>query len=875
MRAWSRRLMAWFRSTRQREQDLHDEIAFHLAEEVTRRTEAGQTPADARASAYRAFGNVALAKDATRQTWVFRNLERLAMDLRDGLRTLRRSTGFAFVAVLTLALGIGTSTALFSLVHGVLLRPLPYLEADRLIVVLAEQDYDGARQPVATRFPFAAVAAWPETTSLEHVGFYSPSVGALAGRQTSELVDMAVVTGSFFETIDGELALGRALEPADDLQPAAVISERLWRRVYASSTDVLGQPLTLNGQTLTIVGVAAHTFQIPQPQTDVWISAGVARTRNPACCGFTPIARLAQGVELPVATEEIAVVAHTLAADLPRALGGIRVQVVGFQDLIVRETRPALLMLMAAAGLLLLLACANVMNLLLARNTARMHETAVRRALGASRGRLVAHALGESAVLATAGGLAGIALATLSLRALKSWPPAELPRLESVEVDGAVLVFACAVAAAATLAIGLLPALRSGDMAASLKASRRGSVGSPTARLALRAVTVAQLAISVVLLVAAALLGRSFVALLRTDLGVTPDHVATASLNLAMNRTLTDQQLIQLIDSVVERIGSLPHVTAAGVGAARPPNVSRMRLTLNRTDDPNARASYQAAAVPATPGYFPALGIRLERGRFFTESDDALAPPVVMMSADTARQVFGDQDPLGRTIGLPVLKNGRTGREEMTVVGITGNVKYSGLDQLADAVVYRPFAQQPWRSVFLVARTPGDPATLALQLQREIAAVDRAITVAEETTLDAVLSDVTSQPRFRTVLLAAFASMAIVIAAVGLYGVIAYSVSQRTREIGVRMALGADSRRIRIMVLREGLILASLGGVVGLAGAYGATRLLTNLLYGTAPTDPASFAIAAAGVIAVGLVASYLPAGRAASADPLVVLRAD
>lgn len=873
MRAWSRRLMAWLRSTGQREQDLRDEIAFHLSEEVTRRTEAGQTCEDARTSAYRAFGNIGLVEDATRQTWAFRNLERLAMDLRVSVRALRHSRGFAFVSVLTLAIGIGASTALFSVVNGVLLRPLPYRDANQLIVVLAEQDYDGARQPVRTSFPFAAVAAWPHARSLESVGFYAGGVGALAGGQTAELVDTAVVTGSFFDTVAGELVHGRGLGPADDLKPAAVISERLWRRVYASTVDVLGQPLTLNGQTFLIVGVASDTFKIPQPQTDVWIPAGVARTRSPTCCDFTPIARLAKDVTLPAATQELAAIARTFAADMPRALGETRVQVVSLQDLIVGKTRPALLMLLAAVGLLLLLACANVMNLLLARNTARMHETAVRRALGASRSRLVAHALAESAVLATAGGMGGVALALLSMRALKVWPPARMPRLDSVEVDGSVLLFACAVVVAATLAVGLLPALQSSNMAP-LKASRGGRVGRRE-RFTLRAVTVAQLAISVILLVGAVLLGRSFVALLRTDLGVTPDHVATASLNLAMNRTLTDEQQIDLINRVVERIASLPQVTAAGVGAARPPNASRMRLTLNRTDDPNARASYQAAAVPATPGYFPALGVRLERGRVFTDRDDASAPPVVMMSADTARQLFGEEDPLHRTIGLPVLRNGRSGREEMTVVGITGNVKYSGLERMADAVIYRPFAQQPWRSVFLVARTTGDPTVLASQLQREIAAVDRAITIADVTTLDAVLSDVTSQPRFRTMLLAALASMAIAIATVGLYGVIAYSVSQRTGEIGVRMALGADSRRIRMMVLREGLVVALLGGLVGLAGAYGATQMLTNLLYETAPADPASFAVAAVGVIAVGLVASYIPAARAAGADPLVALRAD
>jgi putative ABC transport system permease protein len=442
-------------------------------------------------------------------------------------------------------------------------------------------------------------------------------------------------------------------------------------------------------------------------------------------------------------------------------------------------------------------------------------------------------------------------------------------------MDGTVLAFACAVAAVSTVAIGLLPALHSAEPARSLKVSGRGQVGSRVARRALRAITVSQLAISVVLLVGALLLGRSLAALVHTDLGITRGHVATASLNLALDRTLTDDQQITLVRRVVDRIASLPDVTAAGVGAARPPDASRMRLTLNRTGDPSARASYQATAVPATPGYFEALGIRLERGRVFAAGDDALAPPVVMMSSETARQLLGDEYPIGRTIGMPTLKDGKQGREDMTVVGITANVKYSGIDRVADAVVYRPFAQQPWPAVFLVARTTGEPAALVSQLQREIGAVDPAITVSDIATLDTVLSEATAQPRFRTLLLAAFAGIAMTIAAVGLYGVIAYSVSQRRGEIGVRMALGAGGPRIRLMVLREGLVLALLGGALGLTIAYGLTRLLASLLYGIAPTDAASFALAAAGIVAAGIAASYMPAARAARADPLLVLRAE
>lgn len=810
----------------------------------------------------------------------YRFLERLAIDVRVGLRGWRRSPGVVAVAIVILGLGIGASTALFSVVQGILLRPLPYREADRLFVVRAEQDFEGARQPMRATFPASALAAWPaQGAAVDRVAFYAESVGALASEreETSALIDTAVVSGSFFETIGGRLALGRGLEPADDGRPVAVISTRLWRRLHGGADDVLGRSIRLNGQVLTIVGVAADTFRVPRAQNDVWLTAGFARIRNPSCCGFTPIARLKAGASAAAAGEEIAAVARTLAAQSPRALGGVRVQAISLHDAVVGEARPVLLMLTAAVGLVLVLACANVMNLLLARNMARAHDAAIRRALGASRGRLIAQALADSALLAAAGGIAGVTLAVLTVRVLRAWPSASalLPRLDAVQIDGTVFLFALAIAAAVTIAVGLLPALQSGDVRPALEGGQRGRVGSPRARAALRIVSVAQLAIAVVLLVAAALLGRGLVALMRTDVGVTPEHVATASLNLAMDRTLTDRQQIDLVARVIERIAALPHVTAAGAGTARPPDTSRMRLTLNRTDDPSARASYQAAGVPATPGYFRALDIRLERGRLFTDADHAQAPPVVMLSADTARRLFGTQDPIGRTIALPVSRDGRGGQEEMTVIGITANVKYSGLDRMADDVVYRPFAQQAWRSVFLVVRTTGDPAVLASQLSREIAAVDRAITIADVASLDAVLANAAAQPRLRSLLLAAFAAIAILIAGVGVYGVIAYAVSQRRGEIGVRMALGADRRQIRIMVLREGLGLALLGGGIGLAGAYGVTHLLAHLLFGIAATDPASFAFAIAGVIAAGLAASVVPASRAARIDPLIVLKSE
>jgi putative ABC transport system permease protein len=802
-------------------------------------------------------------------------METRLQDFRYAWRTLRRAPGFAATAILTLALGIGAATALFSLVHGVLVRPLPYRDATRLVLVLAEQDMEGASRPVPMPWPAAALGAWPEIASVESTAFFSPNVAALASTEGTELVDSAIVSDRFFTTLDGALLHGRGFGPADDGHPVTVISERLWRRHFGGSADVLGQTLTVNGQAHTIIGVASHTLQVPTPQTDVWLTAGYARTRNLACCSFTAVARVKEGVPPNAAREDIETAARAVVATLPRSVAGARIEVISLLDSLVRETRPALVVLAAAVLLLLVLACANVMNLMLARNSARRRELHVRRALGASRGRIAFQSLCEAALVASGGAAAGAWLAAMALELLRSLAPGSLPRLDAVRLDALALLFAAVAALATTLAIGVFPAMPAiGPGAIAISAGQRSTPGGRT-RTALRVATVVQLAISVVLVVGAVLLGRSLVTLMRTDIGVEPEGVVTASVNLAMNRRLSDAQQIDLVDRIITRITSLPQVTAAGMGAARPPDASRMRLTLNRSDAASARAAFQAAAVPATPAYFTALGMRLERGRWFTAADDERARPVVIMSADTARLLFGNEDPLGRTIELPVLRNGATSGEHMTVVGITANVKYSGLAQPADAVVYRPFAQQPWRSVFLVARTAGDAGRLASQLRREIAAVDAAVTVADVTPLATVVADLTLQPRVRTMLLIALAGMAITIAAVGLYGVIAYSVSQRTAEIGIRMALGADRRRIRLMVLSEGAALTAIGLAGGLAAALGGSRLIAALLFGIAPTDPASFALAAVVTLVVGLAAALLPAARAAGADPLSALKAE
>jgi putative ABC transport system permease protein len=431
------------------------------------------------------------------------------------------------------------------------------------------------------------------------------------------------------------------------------------------------------------------------------------------------------------------------------------------------------------------------------------------------------------------------------------------------------MLFSIALTGAAALATGLLPAWHS---AKAVNALRFGTsaMSAPRGRRVRRLLCAVQLAISLVLLIGATLLGRSLVRLMQTDLGVTTDHVVTASMNFGFGKRPTDAQTLERVEHVIERIRMLPGVRAVGVGTALPPSSSRLRLTLRRTGE---TVDYQAAGVAATPEYFQALGMRLVRGRLFTAEDDLHHPPVMIMSVDTARRFFGDADPIGHTMSLPVSRNGVTGREEMTLVGTIANVKYSGLDAAADDAIYRPFRQQTWVAPYLVVRTAGDPQNLVPTLARAIAAIDRDVVITDVRTLDSIVANAAAQPRFRTMLLCSIAGLALSMAVVGLYGVVAYSVSQRTNEIGIRMALGAHRGDVLAMVFREGLLLAVVGILGGLAAAIAATRTLSGLLYGIAPTDAVSFGVACVSLLIVALLATYFPARRATKVDPLVALR--
>jgi len=680
----------------------------------------------------------------------------------------------------------------------------------------------------------------------------------------------------------GGFRLGRGLDRSDERAPSLVISERLWRRSFGASPDVIGRSVILNSSRgdgtqraawrrlpFTIVGVADGGFQFPTPQMDAWTAAEFVRTINPRCCSFSPVARVKDGVTAAQAAAEGGVLTRELSA-ANQAYSGLRTKVVGLHDAVVRSVRSSLVMMFAVVALVLGVTCANVMNLLIARNTGRAREIAIRLALGASRRQHVVQSVIETGLLAAIGGALGILIAIAMIEALRRLKPLEIARLDAVHVDVWVLAFTLAAVAFTTLLTGVIPALQSTKPDA-LRVGGAGAHQTAGATRVRRLLTIGELAVSVVLLVGALLLGRSLVRLLHTDLGVDVDHAVTASLSLSLNRDLTGDQQIDVVNRLVSEVRSFPGVRTAGIGTVLPPTESRIVLTLRGDHG----LSYQAAAIPATSEYFPALGIRLLKGRLFTDEDDETHPPVMIMTTDAARHFFGDGDPLGRTLSLPVFRDGKTQNATMTLVGVIADVKYSGLERPADNAIFRPFAQQPWPNVYLIARTSGDSRTLTAAIQRLITRVDPAIVVSKVSTLDDVVLDAAAQPRLRTLLTAALAGLTLALAAVGLYGVISRSITQRTNEIGIRMALGATRQNIVVLVLREGMTLASVGVAVGAVVSYVGARMIASLLYGVAPTDAVSFALASGCLLLFALIASYLPARKATAIDPVVALRAE
>ena len=804
----------------------------------------------------------------------------LLQDLRHGARLLLRTPAFTMVAVAALAIGIGANTAIFSVVNTLLIEPLPYRDAERLAVIWEHNLPRDRKNNVVSPGNYIH---WREMQqSFEEVAAISGSVGlsfkvTVTGAGDPEEVPLQLVTASFFPLLGVDPAHGRPFAPDEDKPGSrvAVISDRLWKRKFGGDPGLLQRSITINGNANTVVGIMPPGFSYLDKTVDVWLPMGFsAQARTPRGRWINVAGRLKPGVTFEQAQRDMTRVHAELTRLFPDFNTGWTARVVPLREELTGNVRPALLILLAAVAFVLLIACANVANLLLARATSRHRELAVRAALGAGRGRIVRQLLAESFVLAAIGGLGGLLLAWWALNLLRAVVAEKLPiqRLEAVGIDGGVLAFTLIASVASGILFGLVPALTASGAALTEALKEGGRTGSAARGNRTRgAFVVIEMALALVLLVGAGLLIRSFVHLLQTDPGFDAARTVTMDVSLPGSR-YDEPQRTAFYRRLIDRAGVLPGVQSAGA-------ISFLPLT-----GLGAATSYTVVGQPlppkgeepvcdvrvATNGYFTAMGIPLLRGRWFNEDDPSDAKNRVIVNEAMARRHWPGEDPIGKRVRI----NWNDTRDD-EVIGVVGNVRHDGLQTEARAMSYWPHARFPYTGMTLTIRTAGDPMGIVNAVRAIVHEQDPQLAVADIRTMDQVVSDSVAERRLTMVMLVVFASSALVLAAVGIYGVIAYSVTQRTQEIGIRMALGAQRSHVLRLVVGQAMLLASAGIVLGAAGAFALTRLMANLLYGVRPSDPVTFAAVAAVLAAVALLASVLPGRRATRVDPVVALRTE
>ncbi len=809
-------------------------------------------------------------------------METLWQDLRYGVRMLRTHRGVTAIAVLALALGIGANTAIFTVVNAVLLRPLPFSEPDRLMMVWLHnpQSQGEARIPLSV----ADFLDWrANNQAFEPPVAFATSGFNLTGQEAPEQLVGAIVTADFFSTLGAKPALGRTFLPEEDrpgATPAIVVSQAMWQRRLSGDPHAIGQTLTLNGRTFTIVGVMPPDFYFPNRNIELWAAFTLNPPTRRGPYFLSGLARLKPGVKLEQAQAEMKLIARRIqqqsaTANANSDSGGFTV--LPLNEYLVGDVRKALLVLLGAVAFVLLIASVNVANLLLARAAAREKEIAVRAALGASRVRIVRQLLTESALLALLGGTAGLLLAVGGVKLLLALSPSSLPRLQEVSMDRRVFGFTLLVALLSGIIFGLAPALHGSraNLNESLKDGSRGASESRSRSRLRQALIVAEFALALMLLIGAGLMIKSFVRLQRVNPGINAENVLTMQLTLPGARYNEGPKITAFYQQLLDRVQALPGVQAAGISISLPPDWLQLSENFSIEGQPPAPDSNLPVAelLFISHDYFRALGVPLRRGRYFTLVDKADAPRVAIINETMARRYFPNQDPIGKRI-----KQGGADRPQaswMEVVGVVGDVKYTGLDATAQATFYEPYLQNPSRGMYLVVRGATDPLNLASTIRHEVWALDKDLPVTRLKTMEQLLYESVAEPRFRTLLLGIFAAVALVLASVGIYGVMAYAVTQRTNEIGIRMALGAQSRDILGLVVGQGLKLALIGVALGLAGAFAVTRALSTLLYGVSTTDAATFAGLALLLVAVALLACYIPARRAAKVDPMLALRCE
>jgi len=799
-------------------------------------------------------------------------------DIRFALRMLVKKPGFTIVAALTLGLGIGANTAIFSVVNAVLLRPLPYPAADRIVWFEAHNQLQGITDSNISAPDFETWAA--QSTAFAQTALFWTGNAALAQQGGEpERVPRAGVRSTFFDVLGVQPMLGRSFLPAED-QPntttVVIISEGLWKRRYGSDPNVIGRTITVNTLPVTVIGVMPAGFEFPE-KTQIWVPSGVELAKEQRDNrSYFGLARLKPNMPLAQAQSQISAINAHLARSFPETNKGWDARLVRLHDLLVRSFRPSLLILLSAVGCVLLIACANIANLLLVRAAARQKEVAIRAALGAGRVRIVRQMLTESALLSAIGGALGLLLSLWLIELLISISPPDLPRVSEANLDYRVLVFTCVISIFTGIIFGLVPALQVSklDVTSSLKEGGRGDESYRRTK-SRSLLLISEVAMSLILLVGAGLLIKSFIRLQQVSPGFNPDRVLMASLSLPAAKYKEDQQRVDFYRTLTERLAELPGVQSVGAGVNLPLRASN--YSIGRGFIPEGRRLTADEAVDAswstvTPSYFQALQIPFLAGRAFNEQDNASAPKVVIVNRQVAVKYFGSETAaIGKRIAI-----WRDENFQREIVGVVGQTKPATLEEESGEQIYTPHSQDgSWGFMALVIRTSGDPTTFTNTLRREVLALDKDLPIFNVRTMNEVVAASVGSRRLSASLLTVFAGVALLLAAIGTYGVMAYTVTQRTREVGIRIALGAARRDVFRLILGQGLVLISIGIGVGVMGAFFASRALSSVLYGVGSLDAGAFVIAIVSLAVVALLACFLPARRATLVDPIIALRAE
>ncbi|HKC63796.1 MAG TPA: ABC transporter permease [Pyrinomonadaceae bacterium] len=806
----------------------------------------------------------------------------LLQDLRYSLRLLLKRPGFTFIIIITLALGVGANTAIFTVVDATLLRSLPYKNPERLVHLWETKQQQDFGQREAS---YPDYLDWKQNEVFESVGGYSPRNFTLSDTDAPERIMGASVTSNFFDVLGVKAQLGRTFLPDEDRPGAAhiaILSYGLWQRRYGSDQNITGKQITVNGDSYTVVGVLPANFQFAKVgQADLWLplNPNPDQLSRRYMHWLNVIGRLKPGVTVSAAESQMQSIANRIAQDDPQAHSGTGILIVPLQDEIVGSLKPMLFLLLGAVGLVLLIACVNVANLLLAKSTARRKEIAIRIALGASRWRVVRQLLTESIMLAIVGGGLGLLLALWGVDLLvAAIPPTQLafmPYLHGLTLNTEVLIFTCALSLLTGILFGLMPALeasRSALQEAMKDGSRQTSVKA-TSRLR-GALVVSEIALALVLLVGAGLLMKSLLRMLSVDPGFRTENLLTMRLTLPAANYSDDSKLTAFHQELLPKIETLPGVSGVAT-------VSNLPLS----DNSGGTGTPRIVGRPFTPNndwgesrlrtvsvdYFNVMGIPLVQGRFFTERDKPETPQVVIVNQTFVNRLFPNEAAIGQHLTFIFTAN----QPPFEIVGVVGDEKVTSLDERNTPVIYFPYLQSPESNMSLVVRTTANPESLATAVRGEVQAMDKEIPIYSVMTMERLISNTpaTFMRRYPAYLIGIFACVALLLAVVGIYGVISYSVSQRTHEMAIRMALGAGRGDVLKMILKQGMLLAVAGVFLGLAGALALTRLLSSLLFNVSASDPAIYVSVAALLIFIALLACYLPARRATKVDPMVALR--